>query len=390
MLDAPLRVLGWPAYRNRPYNPYNWLLSTNLTAYDPHVEVEEFTPRRLVLEHWDVWHMHWPEKFLRITRRAEMLTKVATLAALIQLAKRKGIRLVWTIHNLASHERLYPSVEQWLREWVVDQIDGAIALSASSAEAARKRFPRLQHLPLVVIPHGHYIDVYPNRIGRAEARARLGLEPEHRVMLFVGQVRRYKNVTHLIECFRHLADPNLRLVVAGLPNDPELAAEVRAAAALDPRVQTHLTLIPDERIQVFLNAADLVVLPYTEILNSGSALLALSFRRPILVPERGSMAELRQRFGLPWVMTYEQPLSAETLQCALRTLETTPADGNALERRLRQEVGWDKIAAETLAFYRSLLDRDPIAVPGAWQPVPAPVAQDGISQPRAAETASRR
>src|SRR5690606_39862414 len=146
------------------------------------------------------------------------------------------------------------------------------------------------------------------------------------------------------------------------------------------------TLIPDERIQVFLNAADLVVLPYTEILNSGSALLPLSFRRPLLVPERGSMAELRQRFGLPWVMTYEQPLTTETLQCALRTLETTPADGDALERRLRQEVGWDKIAAETLSFYRSLLDRDPIAVPGAWQPVPAPVAQDVISQPRAAET----
>lgn len=390
MPEASLRVLGWPAYRNRPYNPYNWLLFTHLTAHDPRITVAEFRPRQLVQARWDVWHMHWPEKFLRIARRAEMLAKVGTLAALIRLAKRQGTRLVWTVHNLASHERLYPRVEEWLRSWVVDQIDGVIALSESSAEAARQRFPRLRHLPLAVIPHGHYIDVYPNRVDRSAARAVLRLAPEHRVLLFVGQVRRYKNVTRLIECFRALPDPRLRLVVAGLPNDAALAAEVCAAASADDRVQTHLALIPDDRLQVFLNAADLVVLPYTEILNSGSAMLALSFHRPLLVPERGSMGELRQRFGAPWVMTYDGALTAETLHSALGTLDRVPADEAALERRLRQEVGWERIAAETVAFYRSLLDRDPVVLPDARDLAHAAGTRPAINSRPAGAPASRR
>ncbi|MDI3340716.1 MAG: glycosyltransferase [Sphaerobacter sp.] len=381
MPEASLRVLAWPACRNRPYNPYNWLLSTHLTACDPRVVVGEFTPGALMFQLWDIWHMHWPEKFLRITRRAEMLAKVGALAALIRWAKLRGIRLVWTIHNLMSHERLYPAVEAWLRHWVVDQIDGAIALSESSAAAARRRFARLGHLPLAVIPHGHYIDAYPNTLDGAAARAALGLDPHHRVLLFIGQVRRYKNVTRLIDCVGALPDPDLRLVVAGLPNDPALAAEVRCAAQRDPRVQTHLALIPDARLQVFLNAADLVVLPYEEILNSGSALLALSFRRPVLVPGRGSMGELRQRFGERWVMTYDQGLTPATLRRALETLDRLPADGDDLERRLRREVGWDRIAAETVSFYRSVLGRDPVAAPGARDAVPAAPAGATVSRP---------
>ena len=37
-----------------------------------------------------------------------------------------------------------------------------------------------------------------------------------------------------------------------------------------------------------MNAADVVALPYAETFNSGAALLALSFNRPIVAPASGS------------------------------------------------------------------------------------------------------
>lgn len=354
MAKRPTRVLAWPAERNRPYNPYNWLLTTHLRAVEPGLVVGEFTPTALLRARWDIWHMHWPEKFLRIPRRAEAALKVGTLAALVRWARMRGTRLVWTVHNLRSHERLYPRMEEWLRTWLVRQLDGVIALSEASAEAALARFPDLRRLPLAIIPHGHYVEAYPNRIDRTTARERLGLTPGQRVFLFIGQVRRYKNVVPLIEAFRCLPDPDLRLVVAGLANDAQIEAEVMAAAGRDDRVLAHLRLIPDDDLQVYLNAAELVVLPYQEILNSGSALLALSFARPLLVPDKGSLTELAAQFGAPWVMTYDGPLTAATLDHALATLARQPADPAALRPRLEQALGWPRIAAETLAFYRTL------------------------------------
>lgn len=357
MPKAPLRVLGWPAYRNRPYNPYNWLLSTHLVASDPSVVVGEFAPRRLLLEPWDVWHMHWPEKFLRITRRGEVLAKVSALAGLIRYAKARDIRLVWTIHNLISHEQRYPQLEAWLRDWVVNQIDGAIALSATSAKAAQERFPALLERPLAIIPHGHYIGAYPNTISRTEVRASLGLTPEQRVLVFVGQIRTYKNVIKLARCVAELPDPDLRLVIAGLPNDDALATAVRDAVAPDPRMQAHLALIPNDQLQRYLNAADLVVLPYQEILNSGSAILALSFGRPVLVPAKGSMGELQAQFGSPAVMTFEGELTPDTLREALDTLAEQPVDSTQLISEVQQRLDWGNIAAKTVQFYRALCDR---------------------------------
>ena len=64
-------------------------------------------------------------------------------------------------------------------------------------------------------------------------------------------------------------------------------------------------------------AAQLVVAPYSEVLNSGSALLALTHSRPILLPNRGAMTELQSVVGKDWVRIYEPPLMPETLSDAL-------------------------------------------------------------------------
>ena len=67
----------------------------------------------------------------------------------------------------------------------------------------------------------------------------------------------------------------------------------------------HLRSVPVEDVQAHFAAADLVVLPYRKTLNSAVALLALSFDRPVLVPNAGSMAELQREVGAEWVLIYE-------------------------------------------------------------------------------------
>jgi glycosyltransferase involved in cell wall biosynthesis len=202
----------------------------------------------------------------------------------------------------------------------------------------------LDSAPAVVVPHGHYIGSYPNEVSRAEARASLGLTDSDRVVAFVGRIRADKGVERLIGEFRRVDDRSARLVVAGRPESAELRLALRTAAAGDERVALHLRDVADEELQVFLNAADVVALPYERILESGSALLALSFGRPVLVPDTDTMRDLQAQIGPDAVRLFDGSLGLDE---AL----TVRVDSGRLIERVRERHDWDTIADRTLSLY---------------------------------------
>ena len=101
-------------------------------------------------------------------------------------------------------------------------------------------------------------------------------------------------------------------------------------------------------------AADLVVLPFREIMNSGSAVLALSFDRPVLVPEMGSMPELQTRVGAEWVRTYQGELNATELTKAIRWAH----DWQRPAKPDLSDFDWSNIARETVAAFKQLTERN--------------------------------
>jgi beta-1,4-mannosyltransferase len=342
----PLRVLGWPAFRNRSHQPYTALLYEHMPA-----DVAEATTARVASGRYDILHVHWPDRRVRDTNVIRAVTRSAGLISLLDLAHARGLKVVWTVHNLSAHEG---SQRPWLetRYWhaFTRRVDAFIAMSPSGITAARERYPQLVEKRAFLIPHPHYRGVYPDTIGRVDARSRLGVQPAARVIAFVGQVREYKNVPRMIDAFRSLEDRNALLLVAGKPRNAEHRTLVEAAALGDARVLLDLRFIPDDEIQIVLRAADLVVLPYREILNSGSALLALSFDRPVLVPDRGAMADLQRVAGDDWVRTYHGELTAATLQGAL---EWSTMAGRPRAPDL-DGLGWTDIAQQTTDAFRAL------------------------------------
>ena len=115
-------------------------------------------------------------------------------------------------------------------------------------------------------------------------------------LLHFGLLRPYKNVPHLIATFAEAALPGATLLIAGKPFDDQVRDEVATAAADVAGVRLELRYIRPDEVQLFFLAADLVVLPYQRILNSGAALLALSFARPVLVPRMGLDGRARGGF----------------------------------------------------------------------------------------------
>jgi glycosyltransferase involved in cell wall biosynthesis len=230
-------------------------------------------------------------------------------------------------------------------------VDGVIHPSEAGQRLVEARFPALAARPNAVIPIGHFRGSYPDRVSRAEARVSLGIPARARVPAFVGLLRGYKNVPHLVRTVRALsAGPDeLVLLVAGAPQPRAVADEVRAAAGDDPRIRLALGHVPDDGVQEYLRAADLVVLPFRDITNSASALLALSFDCPVLVPALGAMGELRDLAGADWVRTYQGELTPALLEAALAWARG-PRDRRSPDLGA---LGWARIAERTLALYRA-------------------------------------
>jgi len=349
---SKLRVLARPAFENRRDNPYNWLLYSGLRARG--VLVEEYGARNLFCGRYDVCHVHWPES----TFNASLLEALATTQALLRALdwlRGRGTKLVWTAHNLRAHERRFAREEEAFWTQFVARVDGFIALSEASLELTRQRFPELARRPAFVVPHPHYRGEYPDGVARSQARVRLGLGQDAQVVLFFGRVLEYKNVPELIRTVRALPRSvdgrEVTLLVAGRPYDRGTEQAVLRAADGDQRIRLHLRFVPREDAQLFFRAANLVALPYREILNSGSAVLGLGFDRPVLMPRLGAGQELERLIGREWVHLYDE-LRPESLCEALARARALPpvTDGRQLA-----PLDPSAVVSGTLSAYQSLV-----------------------------------
>jgi beta-1,4-mannosyltransferase len=314
------------------------------------VRVRDFTPARALRGGYDILHIHWPEKPLMVSGRLAKVAGAVAGRAVLEAARLHGASVVWTTHNARPHEGGDTLLERWYWSAVVRRVNAVIHPSTASRAAIEARYPGLAGVPAQVVRMGHFRGSYPDRISREQARAGFGIAADAAVLTFIGLLRPYKNVPHLIATVRGLpAERKAVLLVGGEPLDARLAADVERAAGGDPRVRLTMRHVPEEDVQRFLRAADLVVLPFTDITNSGSALLALSFDRPVLVPRRGAMGELQALVGADWLRTYDGDLTPALLDDAIAWARARPASSPDLS-----SLSWGAIAEQTLAFYRAV------------------------------------
>jgi beta-1,4-mannosyltransferase len=354
MIDS-LHILAWPAFKGK-VSPYNRLLYTNMQKLG--ATVEEFSIWRVLSRRYDIVHFHWPEYCVNGRGPLAALFWSSALFGAIWWARIRGGSAVWTVHNLGSHLQQHPALERHFWKTFTALLDGYISLTEKGGEQARQHFPSLRTIPGFVIPHGNLRDAYPAiDISRELARARLGIATSARVLAFFGAIDPYKGVMELAEKFSAVPNDRAVLLMAGKCFlGPHERKQLENIAAGDPRVVLHLDYIPDADVACYIHAADLVALPFRNILNSGSAILALSLDRPVLVPAKGSMSELEEFAGSDWVRLYSGELTSDVLQRELDRAATS----SALRGHCRAlEAGWEgldwgDLAQLTLAAYYSV------------------------------------
>jgi glycosyltransferase involved in cell wall biosynthesis len=358
----PTRAILFPSFQ---WNPYQRLLAAALTeAGVEATAVHEWSRRAPVLGTWlaqgrpEVVHLHWIHDFLGGSAGTPTARNVRWFGWQLRLLKAAGVRLVWTVHNLKGHESAGDDANDAAAHRAIIERADAIILHCEYArdalvsmydpsQAARGR--------MHVLDHGSYVRQYDVDADRAAARAALGLGEAGTVFAFVGSIRGYKNVGELLEAFGRVdtLGPDARLLICGKPLPKKIGRQLEQLAALDPRIVLRLDRLSEAELSQVLRAADAAVLPFRDILTSGSAILALSHGRPVIAPAMGCLPGTLP----PDATVLYDPDAESALADALRA--AAASDLAAMGRRARawaETLEWGPIARRTAALYRGATD----------------------------------
>ncbi|KAB2927593.1 MAG: glycosyltransferase [Dechloromonas sp.] len=306
------------------------------------------------LRRGDWLHMHWPSfAYNKPGSKVRQCLWFARFVTLLLMARAKGAQLAWTAHNLLPHDRCQiPAFDILGRHLVILLSRLILVHGPGPAEALQARFPGVRN-KLVLIPHGHWIGYYKSDLSKDEARRFLAVPQDKPLFLFIGLCKPYKNLHELVATFLR-SDLDATLVVAGKFSDVGYRNQIVELAGGDPRIHIREGFIPDDQMQHHLKACDYVVVPYREILTSGTAMLALSFGRPLISVDFGFLRDvISAESGI--LFPHDDP---DGLARALAEAVSRSFDEEQIIRHARQF----SFAQAASSFVRSLQAGKPVVV----------------------------
>jgi len=220
---------------------------------------------------------------------------------------------------------------------------------------------------ITVIPFGINNTLPVSNLTKNEAKQRLGISPSDKTILFFGNITPYKGLEFLTSAFANLVkkDNSYGLIIAGRPKGSEQYwASIRDGldkAGVRDRVVEKIEYIPDEDVEIYFKAADLLVLPYTLIFQSGVLFLGYSFGLPVLATDVGSLKEeiVEGRTGL--VCKSKDPkdlaekIAAYFAGDLYRNLDERRSEIRAFAN---ERYSWTRVGEITKAIYSRLLEKE--------------------------------
>jgi beta-1,4-mannosyltransferase len=275
-------------------------------------------------------------------------SRLADFSAALLLAKLEGKIIVYTVHNLEPHHE-----DSW-PFGILNRLAHRVVLSLSDHVHAHNHYTRrtLENAygrkdGVIVIPLGNYVGHYANQVSRLEARRQLGLPDDSFVYLFLGLVRPYKGLEELISAFSELELPMGRLLIVGRAPNANYKEKILSLSRDISTIEVVPEFVPDEAVQLYMNACDICVLPYRNITTSSAAVLAWSFGRPIVAPAITSFTEL----VTPQTGILYDPSQPNGLLLALRQTRQHPWCESEILDYVHQ-FDWDRLGPRLSDLYR--------------------------------------
>jgi D-inositol-3-phosphate glycosyltransferase len=303
-----------------------------------------------------VFHILWNNKFELFDR-----------TLLLLYYKLLGKKIVFTAHNVNAGLR--DSSDSWLNRFSLRVhyrlVDHIFVHTTKMKEDLRRDFC-VPEAKVNVIPFGINNTLPNTALARGEARKRLGLGAGDKVILFFGNIAPYKGVEYLVAAWAELAPKSAeaRLVIAGRPKEQDAAywtaiQQTLARGGWGDRVLQKIEYLPEADVEIYFKAADVLILPYTYIFQSGVLFVGYSFGLPVVAADVGSLKEEIVEGETGFVC---QAKSAASLAATIQKYFQSDLYRQLEQRRGRirdfanDRYSWSKVAAITTACYSKLLE----------------------------------
>lgn len=218
---------------------------------------------------------------------------------------------------------------------------------------------------ITVIPFGINNTAPMTDLSPAQAKGKLGVRDEDHTALFFGQIAPYKGLKYLVQALPELvsSDPQFRLIIAGKVKrgSENYWREVEGALSrvgARERVITRIEHIPDQDIELYFKAADVLVIPYTEIFQSGVPFLAYGFGLPVIATDVGSLREDIVEGVTGLVCRPRDPGDlARTMKAFFSgdVYSNRSARRSEIRNHASEHHSWGKVGEVTESVYRRLL-----------------------------------
>jgi D-inositol-3-phosphate glycosyltransferase len=282
-----------------------------------------------------------------------------------------GKKVVLTVHNVNQARR--DSKDSWLNRTTLKiqyQLCDSIFVHTQKMKQELCQDFGVADETVAVIRYPINNAFADTELTPAAAKQRLGLREDEKAILFLGRIVPYKGIEYLLDAFRLLLDEKpakYRLIVAGEPKkgSEEYRDEILGFVKRNfdqEQVILRMQYIPDSEMELYLKGADVLVLPYKEIFQSGILFMSYTFGLPVVATDVGSFREdiIEGRTGFLC-----QPGDPAELAKAIKTYFASDLYRNLKVRR--QELkdyananhSWHGVAELTHAAYAKILARNP-------------------------------
>jgi beta-1,4-mannosyltransferase len=267
-------------------NPYQRLLSKALEELGYKIRrvprIDSTFPFQLfaLCGNVTVVHFHWIEHLYGARLRLFSPIRALVLLAIILILRSRGIRVIYTLHNLVPHNTRRTWYHLLVQGLIIRTAHATIVHSAGALSIANNTFG--SNIKLKIIPHGRYDGYYPNQVTRDEAKTFLKVPDNMRVALFLGGMGGYKGIRALVAASEALAQKNILLLLAGDTSELADSDKDSVRRISQTTFMLYEGFVAESEVQYFMRSADCLVLPYLESFTSGMAFLGLGFGLPIV------------------------------------------------------------------------------------------------------------
>ena len=302
-----------------------------------------------------IFHVLWNNKFEFVDR-----------ILLMGYYRLLGRRIVLTAHNVNIRKR--DNCDSWFNRLslrIQYHLAHHIFVHTERMKSELLADFGVPETKISIIPFGINNTAPNSSMTTIDAKRTLGLRSNNKVMLCFGQIAPYKGLEYLVDAFSELAkrDETYRLIIAGKvkPGQTEYWNKIRRKideSVFQDQIIVRIQHIPDEEVELYFKAADVLIVSYIHIFQSGVPFLAYSFGLPVIATDVGSLREDIVEGKTGFVC---QPRDSSDLAGTIDRYFKSELFRDLENRRLEikeyanERYSWDKVAAITTAVYSNLV-----------------------------------